>query len=88
MMTLLKGSERGMSLMYKSQNDMIQEHLAMFKRITKRQALQLYSCDRLAARISDLRHDRGLKIRTVRKHKKNKFGKVVTYVVYELEEAA
>ena len=87
-MTSLKDSERGTSLMYKSQNDMIHEHLVMFKRITKRQALQLYSCDRLAARISDLRHDRGLKIRTIRKHKKNRFGKTVTYVVYELEGVA
>lgn len=41
----------------KSQKDLILAHIEKHGSITPRAALQLYSCQRLAARISELRGD-------------------------------
>lgn len=55
--------------------------------IDKKIAMQICDCDRLGARIYDLRHDEvdPMKIRTVKKGKKNRFGHHVRYATYELE---
>ena len=71
---------------FKSQKDMVREHLGMFGYITDKQAEELYGCNRLAARISDLRHHDGMGIKTKRKYGTNRFGKKVPYSVYVLED--
>ena len=54
--------------------------------IDKRVALAICDCDRLGARIYDLRHDpvAPMNIETVRETKKNRFGHLVQYAVYRL----
>ncbi len=54
--------------------------------IDKRVALEICDCDRLGARIYDLRHDpvAPMNIETVRETKKNRFGHLVQYDVYRL----
>lgn len=53
--------------------------------ITTKEARQLCQCERLAARIADLRRS-GIPIRTDMKTYINKHGYPVRYAVYRLEE--
>ena len=53
--------------------------------ITAKEARSLCQCERLAARISDLRK-LGIPIKTETKTYKNKNGYLVRYAVYRLEE--
>jgi hypothetical protein len=53
--------------------------------ITAKEARALCQCERLAARIKDLRK-MGIPIKTETKHYKNKQGYPVRYAVYRLED--
>lgn len=64
-----------------SQTDLIYNHLKTGKEISPMDALQLFGCFRLAARIKDLR-DRGVSVETKEVRKNGK-----SYAVYRLEEA-
>ena len=67
----------------------IREHLLQTGWIDKPTALMICDCDRLGARIWDLRHDPidPLKITTDIRTKTNRFGNTVRYAVYRLEVA-
>jgi len=67
----------------KSQNQRIAEHLLQYREINPKQARILYGCERLAARIKNLR-DGGVKIITDKKSYKNAAGHNVTFAVYRL----
>ena len=69
-----------------SQCKMILFYLKDKGSITAREARSLCQCERLAARINDLRK-RGIPIRTKTKYYKNKHGYPVRYAVYRLEES-
>ena len=65
---------------------LIREHLIEHGEIDKKTSLMLYDCDRLGARIFDLRNDleEPMQIVTVRVTKKNRLGHPTTYAVYRL----
>ena len=65
----------------------IREHLMEHGSIDKPTALRLCGCDRLGARIWDIRNDtdRPLNIRTERVTKKNALGHYTTFAVYHYE---
>jgi hypothetical protein len=69
-----------------TQRRFIREHLEKFGSIDKFTALELYDCDALRSRISELRHDAAdpMPIKTVFKSKKNKYGHTTTYGTYHL----
>lgn len=67
-----------------TQNAAIREHLLEYGFIDKPTALDLYDCDRLGARVWDLRHQYNMDIRTDYKTKKNRMGHTVRYAVYHL----
>ena len=69
----------------RSQNKKILEYLESGRSITPIEALNMFDCMRLSARIKDLRVD-GHLIKTVRCKKKNKEGHTVSYAEYSLEE--
>lgn len=62
-----------------SQNELIRKRLESGKSITPLQALKLYGCFRLGARIWDLKNKQGLKIKTDLVTKNNK-----TFAEYKL----
>ena len=68
----------------RTQNAAIQEHLLEYGEIDKPTALEICDCDRLGARIWELRHRYGMNIRTEHKTKKNRFGHTTRYAVYRL----
>lgn len=74
----------------RTQLKLIREHLLEHGEIDKKTSLLLYDCDRLGARIYDLRHDpdEPMQIETVRVTKKNRLGHPVTYAVYKLAREA
>jgi hypothetical protein len=67
-----------------SQNDKILEWLKTGKAITPIDALNMFGCFRLAARIADLRKS-GYDISTTTILKRNDDGKVKQYAEYRLE---
>lgn len=67
-----------------TQNDMILRHLRTFGSITPREALDLYGCMRLGARIYDLKRQ-GFAIRAGRETSRNRRGDKVTYARYYME---
>lgn len=69
----------------RSQNEKILRYLESGRSITPIEALNMFDCMRLSARIKDLRAD-GHLIKTVRCKKKNKEGHTVSYAEYSLEE--
>lgn len=71
--------------MTESQCKMILIYLKDRGSITAKEARQLCQCERLAARIADLRK-KGIPIRTETKTYINKHGYPVRYAVYKLEE--
>lgn len=70
-----------------TQNDMILSHLRHFGSITPREALDLYGCMRLGARIWDLKHQ-GFDIRTARETGLNRRGEKTTYARYYMGGSA
>ena len=67
-----------------TQTQMILNHLKSFGSITPRDALELYGCMRLGARIYDLRKA-GHSISKSNETKPNRFGEMTTYARYMLE---
>lgn len=66
-----------------TQNDKILHHLQLFGSITPIEALNSYSCFRLAARIADLRR-RGVQIKAERETGADAFGNRVQFTRYSL----
>lgn len=71
----------------RTQLSIIREHLLTHGEIDKKTALRICDCDRLGARIFDLRNA-GMDIITIRKTKKNRLGHPVSYAVYVLQKGA
>ena len=71
-----------------TQNAAIRQYLLTHGEIDRPTALRLCDCDRLGARIWDLRNDPDdpLDIETVRKIKTNRYGNTTTYAVYRLRK--
>lgn len=67
-----------------TQNDMILRHLRAFGSISPREALELYGCMRLGARIYDLKRQ-GFVIKAARETARNRRGDKVTYARYYME---
>lgn len=67
-----------------SQVSMLADHLILNGSITSIEAIELYGCTRLSARIWDLRHKYGMVIEAKQETGKNRFGKTVNYVRYSL----
>jgi len=67
-----------------SQVSMLADHLIQNGSITSIEAIELYGCTRLSARIWDLRHKYGMVIEATPETGKNRFGKTVSYVRYSL----
>lgn len=65
----------------RTQLALIREHLLTYGEIDKPTALRLCDCDRLGARVFDLRAQ-GMEIKTLRKSKKNRFGHNTSYAIY------
>lgn len=74
----------------RTQKHIIREHLLAYGQIDKPTAMRICECDRLGARIWDIRHDPDdpLPIATKRVTKKNRLGHPKTYAVYELRREA
>jgi hypothetical protein len=68
----------------KTQNEQILNYLKTGHSLTAMDALKLFGCFRLAARIADLK-EMGQKIVSSRKHVKNHIGKDVIVAVYSLK---
>lgn len=67
-----------------SQNEMILQYMKDFGSITPHEAVREFACYRLSARIHDLRHKQGRRIKTTIKTYKNKYGVTVGYAEYSL----
>ncbi len=72
----------------RSQNAAIRAHLMRYGEIDKPTALAICDCDRLGARIWDLRRDakNPLNIVTEYAEKKNRFGHTARFAVYKLAQ--
>lgn len=68
-----------------SQSEMIRKHLIKRGSITSWEAIKLYGCTRLSAKIYDLRAE-GMDIRTDHVTKKNRYGYPVTFANYILQK--
>ena len=66
-----------------TQNGMILNHLQTVGGITAKEAVELYGCYRLSARIADLK-EAGFKIKTTTESGKNRFGETSHWVRYWL----
>lgn len=71
----------------KSQNQAILAHLKSGKSITQAEAVSLFNCYRLGARIYDLKQQ-GFAIDSRKITKKNNNGKLVSFAVYSLAEVS
>lgn len=67
----------------RTQLSILREYLILHREIDKPTARRLCDCDRLGARMYDLRAE-GMNIVTVRMTKKNRLGHPTTYAVYRL----
>ena len=65
------------------QDELIKKHLEEHGSITSMEAIELYGCTRLSARIWNLRHS-GMKIVGESTKSKNRFGKHVHFTTYRL----
>lgn len=68
-----------------SQSDMVKRHLNKRGSITSWEAIKLYGCTRLSAKIYDLRNE-GYQIETEHVTKKNRYGYHVTFAKYLLKK--
>lgn len=73
----------------RTQLAILREHLLTYGEIDKPTAMRLCDCDRLGARVWDMRNDPDdpLDIETIRKTKLNRLGHPTTYAVYRLRRA-
>lgn len=71
---------------YINQNQIIRAHLLTHGWIDKKTALAICDCERISARIYDLRHKYDMNIVTEIKEGKNKLGHKIRYAVYRLRE--
>ncbi len=71
----------------RSQLAAIRKYLRQHRRIEKVTALRICGCERLAARIWQLRAE-GMEIITDYESKRNQFGHTVRYAVYRLRRTA
>ena len=71
---------------YKNQSDLVLSHFKKYGEITSYQAFIKYGITRLSAVIYNLKKD-GYTISRKDVTSKNKYGKIITYGVYELREA-
>lgn len=69
----------------RTQLSILREYLILHREIDKPTARRLCDCDRLGARMYDLRAE-GMNIVTVRMTKKNRLGHPTTYAVYRLAD--
>lgn len=69
-----------------TQKSVIRAWLLEHGRIDRRTALKICDCDRLGARIFDLRHDKDnpMNIVTSYRERCNRFGNMTRYAVYKL----
>lgn len=70
-----------------TQNERILNHLKQHGSITQMEATTEYGCQRLAARIGELRRA-GYQISSKLESSKNRYGERVTYARYSLKESA
>ena len=70
-----------------SQEKLIADHLVKYGSISTWEAIQLYGCTRLPARISDLR-SKGWPIKTDLAQSKNRYGHNSNFAVYRMEATA
>lgn len=70
-----------------TQNERILRHLRDYGSITQREATEEYGCQRLAARIGELRKA-GYQINSKMETSKNRYGERVSYARYTLKESA
>lgn len=68
-----------------SQGEMIKKHLIKRGSITSWEAIKLYGCTRLSAKIYNLREE-GFDIKTDHVTKKNRYGYPVTFAKYILQK--
>lgn len=67
------------------QDELIKKHLEEHSSITSMEAIELYGCTRLSARIWNLRHKyKGLKIVGESTKSKNRYGRNVHFTTYRL----
>ena len=69
-----------------TQNAIIRAHLLTHGWIDKKTALAICDCERISARIYDLRHEYGMDIVTDLVTGKNRFGHSETHAVYRLRK--
>ena len=70
-----------------TQLNQVRLHLEEHKSITSLEAINLYGATRLSAIIYDLRHKNDLKIETIKRTTKNRYGNTVNYAEYTLKGA-
>lgn len=68
------------------QCERVLEHLKTYGSITPLEAQELYGIMRLGARIWDLRHKDGVRIRKETKRSKNRYGEATHFASYRLED--
>lgn len=69
-----------------TQCERVLEHLKTYGSITPLEAQERYGIMRLGARIWDLRHENGVKIKSETKTEKNRYGEMCHFANYRLEE--
>lgn len=69
-----------------NQNAIIRAHLLTHGWIDKQTALAICDCERISARIYDLRHYYDMDIVTEHKEGRNRLGHKIRYAVYRLKE--
>lgn len=69
-----------------NQNAIIRAHLITHGWIDKKTALAICDCERISARIYDLRHKYDMDIVTERVAGRNRFGHLETHAVYRLRQ--
>lgn len=67
-----------------NQRNIIADHLVQYGEIDRDKSLEICDCERLPARIWELRHIYKMNIKTVRSRKKNRFGHWESHAVYKL----
>ncbi len=68
------------------QEEMILQYMKDFGSITPAEAMNEIGCYRLGARIWDLRHKRGYKIKSEMIKRTNRYGRQVVFAKYSLDE--
>lgn len=69
-----------------TQCERVLEHLKTYGSITPLEAQERYGIMRLGARVWELRHENGVKIRKETKTEKNRYGEMTHFANYRLED--